>query len=188
MRYEKNKDYWRKGYPLLDAIEIRWIPDPVTASMMIEKKDADAWEDVNNIKNVVELEQKGLKVNWGPGMLWALLPSNGKDPKSPYANKKVREALEYAIDRPAIAKTLGFGKYEALTQIVPSASPAYNKGYNPRPYNPEKAKQLLAEAGYPNGFDTKMLCPGVQPGSGCCRAELFDGCGDQGDHRPRRHG
>ena len=157
VRYEKNKDYWRKGYPLLDAIEIRWIPDPVTASMMIEKKDADAWEDVNNIKNVVELEQKGFKVNWGPGMLWALLPSNGKDPKSPYANKKVREALEYAIDRPAIAKTLGFGKYEPLTQIVPSASPAYNKGYNPRPYNPEKAKQLLAEAGYPNGFDTKML-------------------------------
>jgi len=154
VRYVKNENYWRKGYPLLDAIEIRWIPDPVTASMMIEKKDADAWEDVNYVKNVVDLEQKGFKANWGPGMLWALLPSNGKDPKSPYANKKVREALEYAVDRPAIAKTLGFGKYEALTQIVPSASPAYN---NPRPYNPEKAKQLLAEAGYPNGFDTKLL-------------------------------
>jgi ABC-type transport system substrate-binding protein len=53
VRYEKNKDYWRKGYPLLDAIEIRWIPDPVTASMMVEKKEADAWMDVNNMKNVV---------------------------------------------------------------------------------------------------------------------------------------
>jgi ABC-type transport system substrate-binding protein len=90
-------------------------------------------------------------------MLWALMPANGKDPKSPYANKKVREALEYAIDRPTIAKTIGFSKWEALTQIVPSASPAYTKGYNPRPYNPDKAKQLLAEAGYPNGFDTKLL-------------------------------
>jgi ABC-type transport system substrate-binding protein len=157
VRYEKNKDYWRKDYPLLDAIEIRWIPDPVTASMMIEKGEADAWADVNNMKNVVDLEQKKLKVNWGPGMLWTLMPANGKDPKSPYANKKVREALEYAIDKAAIAKTIGFGKYEPLTQIVPSASPAYNKGYNPRPYNPEKAKQLLAEAGYPNGFDTKLL-------------------------------
>jgi peptide/nickel transport system substrate-binding protein len=157
VRYEKNKEYWRKGYPLLDAIEMRWIPDPVTASMMIEKGEADAWSDVNNMKNVVDLEQKGLKVNWGPGMLWALMPANGKDPKSPYANKKVREALEYAIDKQAIAKTIGFGKFEPLTQIVPSASPAFNKGYNPRPYNPEKAKQLLAEAGYPNGFDTKLL-------------------------------
>jgi ABC-type transport system substrate-binding protein len=42
VRYVKNENYWRKGYPLLDAIEIRWIPDPVTAMMMIEKKDADA--------------------------------------------------------------------------------------------------------------------------------------------------
>jgi len=157
VRYERNKDYWRKGYPLLDAIEIRWIPDPITASMLMEKGDADAWMDVPNMKNVVDLEQKGFKVNWGPGMLWALLPANAKDPKSPYANKKVREALEYAIDRPAIAKTIGFGKWEPLTQIVPSASPAYNEGYNPRPYDPEKAKKLLAEAGYPNGFDTKLL-------------------------------
>jgi ABC-type transport system substrate-binding protein len=157
VRYERNNDYWRKGYPLLDAIEVRWIPDPVTASMMMEKGDADVWMDVNNMKNVVDLEQKGLKVNWGPGMLWALLPSNAKDPKSPYANKKVREALEYAIDRPAIARTIGFNKWEPLTQIVPASSPAYNKGYSPRPYNPEKAKQLLTEAGYPNGFETKML-------------------------------
>jgi hypothetical protein len=125
--------------------------------MMMEKKDADASMNVNNMKNVVDLEQKGLKVNWGPGMLWALLPSNGKDSKSPYANKKVREALEYAVDRPTIAKTIGFGKFEPLTQIVPSASPAFNRGYNPRLCNPEKAKQLLAEAGYPNGFDTKLL-------------------------------
>ena len=101
-------------------------------------------------------QQKGLKVNWGPGMLWALLPSSS-NPKSPYSNKKVREAVEYALDRPAIAKMLGFGKFEPLTQIVPSASPAYVPGYNPRPYNPEKARQLLTEAGYPSGFETKLL-------------------------------
>ena len=69
----------------------------------------------------------------------------------------MREAVEYALDRPAIAKTLGFGKFEALTQIVPSASPAYVPGYDPRPYNPEKARQLLSEAGYPSGFETKLL-------------------------------
>jgi ABC-type transport system substrate-binding protein len=123
----------------------------------VEKGEVDAWSEVSVMKNVIDLEKKGLKVNWGPGMLWALLPANGKNPKSPYANKKVREAVEYALDRPTIAKTIGFGKYEPLTQMVPSASPAYNKGYDPRPYNPEKAKQLLSEAGYPNGFDTKLM-------------------------------
>jgi len=156
IRYERYDGYWRKGFPLLDGIEVRFVPDPMTASMMMEAKEADIWIDTNVIKNILELQQKGLKVNWGPGMLWALLP-NSSNPKSPYANKKVREAVEYALDRPAIAKMLGFGKFEPLTQIVPSASPAYVNSYNPRPYNPEKAKQLLAEAGYPSGFETKLL-------------------------------
>jgi peptide/nickel transport system substrate-binding protein len=69
----------------------------------------------------------------------------------------VREAVEYAIDRTALTKALGFGRYEAVTQIVPSGSPAYVAGFNPRPYNPEKAKALLTEAGYPNGFEAKLL-------------------------------
>jgi peptide/nickel transport system substrate-binding protein len=156
IRYERYDGYWRKGFPLLDGIEVRFVPDVMTASMMMEAKEADIWIDTNVVKNILELQQKGLKVNWGPGMLWALLP-NSSNPKSPYANKKVREAVEYALDRPAIAKMLGFGKFEPLTQIVPSASPAYVSGFNPRPYNPEKAKQLLAEAGYPSGFETKLL-------------------------------
>ena len=157
IRYERNPDYWRKGLPLLDGVEVKYIPNAMTAALMMENKEADIWLDVSEVKYIVDLEQKGFKIVWGPGMLWALLPANAKDPKSPYANKKVREALEYAIDRPTIAKTVGFGKFEPLTQIVPSYSPAYNPNFNPRPYNPEKAKQLLAEAGYPSGFDTKLL-------------------------------
>ena len=157
IRYERNNDYWRKGFPLLDGMEVRFVPDPVTSQMMMEAKEADVWLETSNVKSTLDLEKKGFKVNWGPGMLWALLPSNAKDPKSPYANKKVREAVEYAIDRPVIAKAIGLGKYEPLTQIVPSFSPAYDPNCNLRPFNPEKAKQMLAEAGYPNGFTTKLL-------------------------------
>ena len=54
-------------------------------------------------------EYKGFKVNWGPGYFWALLP-NSSDPKCPFSKKKVREALEYAIDRPTLAKMIGLGK------------------------------------------------------------------------------
>jgi peptide/nickel transport system substrate-binding protein len=157
IKYEKNNDYWRKGLPLLDGIEVKYIPNAMTAAMMMESKEADIWLDLAEVKYIVDLEQKGFKIAWGPGMLWALLPANTKDPKSPYANKKVREAVEYALDRPTVAKTIGFGKFEPLTQIVPSFSPAYNANFNPRPYNVEKAKQLLAEAGYPSGFDTKLM-------------------------------
>ncbi|MBN2038875.1 MAG: ABC transporter substrate-binding protein [Spirochaetes bacterium] len=156
VRYVKNNNYWREGYPLLDGIEMRFIPDPNTASMMMEKKDADIWMDTADVKYILELEKKGLKVVWGPGMFWSLLPDSS-DPKSPFAKKQVREALEYAIDRPAIAKAIGLGQFEPLTQMAPLCSPAYNKGFNPRPYDPEKAKALLAEAGYPDGFSTRIM-------------------------------
>jgi len=156
IRYVRNDNYWRKDMPYLDGIELRWIPDPLTASAMMEAGEADMWHDVAAIQNIIDLENKGLKVNWGPGMFFAILP-NSSDPNSIFANKKVREAIEYAIDRPAIANMLGFGKYEPLHQIAPSAWPGYVPGYDPRPYNPAKARELLTEAGYPTGFKTKLL-------------------------------
>jgi ABC-type transport system substrate-binding protein len=176
-RLEKNPNYWRKGYPLLDGMEVRWVPDPVTASMMMETKDADDWMDISNVTQIVDLEKKGFKINWGPGMFWALLPANAKDPKSPYVNKKVREAVEYAIDRQAIAKSIGLGKFEPMIQVVPSKSEAFNKGYNPRPYNPEKAKQLLAEAGYPNGLETKLLAMDTQKDAAVALKGYLDAAG-----------
>jgi ABC-type transport system substrate-binding protein len=176
-KLEKNPNYWRKGYPLLDGIEVRWVPDPVTASMMMVTKDADCWMDIQNVTQIVDLEKRGFKINWGPGMFWALLPANAKDPNSPYTKKKVREALEYAIDRPAIAKSIGMGKFEPMVQVVPSASQAFNKGYNPRPYNPEKAKQLLAEAGYPNGLETKLLAMDTQKDAAVALKGYMDAAG-----------
>ncbi len=162
IRYVKNENYWRKGYPLLDAIEVRFIPDPTVAEMMMEQKQADMWLEVlPTIKNAVDLERKGFKVNWGPGGIWSLAP-NSSNTKSPFNNKKVREAIEYAIDRPALAKAIGYGRFEPASQIAASGSKGYVQGYNPRPYNPEKAKKLLAEAGFPNGFATKLLALDTQ--------------------------
>jgi len=156
IKYVRNDNYWRKGMPYYDGIESRWIPDPMTASAMMEAGEADMWMDTGDIENILRLEDKGFKANWRLQYVWTLLP-NSSDPNSPLSKKKVREALEYAIDRPTVAKMIGLGKYEALQQIVPSSWPGYVQGYNPRSYNPEKAKQLLAEAGYPNGFKTSIL-------------------------------
>jgi peptide/nickel transport system substrate-binding protein len=156
IKYVKNPDYWRAGMPYLDSIEARYIPDPVTASAIMESKQADAWMDDNNVQSLNTLSQKGYKLNNGPGYFYALLP-NSVDPKSPYSNPMVRQAVEYAIDRPSLANMVGLGKYEALTQLASSSWPGYVPGYNPRPYNVAKAKQLLADAGFPNGIDTKIL-------------------------------
>lgn len=156
IRYEKNPNYWREGMPYLDAIELRFIPDTMAAAATMEAKQADMWVDVSTVQDILDLEKKGLVNNWGPGMFWALLP-NSSNPNSPTSKKAVREAIEYAIDRPSLANMIGQGTYEPLTQIAPQKFPGYVPGYDPRPYNPDKARQLLAEAGYPNGFKATIM-------------------------------
>jgi ABC-type transport system substrate-binding protein len=92
----------------------------------------------------------------GPGMFIVMLFSD-VDPSTPLHTKEVREAIEYAIDRPTIADTLGQGMFEPLTQMSPKNHAGYIPGYDPRPYNPDQAKQLLATAGFPDGFPIKIL-------------------------------
>ncbi|OGO32208.1 MAG: hypothetical protein A2Z29_00220 [Chloroflexi bacterium RBG_16_56_11] len=154
---KKFDNYFVKGTPYLDGINFRVIPDPVSASAMMEAGQADLWFDAPT-KFAADLEKKGFKVNWAvTGFFWGLF-ANTANPDSKWNNKKLREALEYAIDRPGMARALGYGKFEALTQVAPKGSTGYNDGYDPRPYNPEKARQLLAEAGYSKGLQTTLLC------------------------------
>ena len=84
------------------------------------------------------------------------LSPNNQD--SPWAKKKVREAAAYAIDRETIAKSMGYGYWVAPYQIPPRASLAYDPNFAlVRKFNTQKAKQLLKEAGYPNGFETNII-------------------------------
>jgi peptide/nickel transport system substrate-binding protein len=163
----KNPNYWQKGMPYLDGIEINLIPDTMVAAAKLEAKQADMWIDAANVQNIIDLESKGIKSNWGPGM-FNLLLYNSTDPNSPTSKKEVRQAIESAINRPALAKMLGSGKYEALSQMAASKFPGYVAGYDPYPYNPTKAKELLAKAGYPNGFKTKLMITssGADAGAG----------------------
>ncbi len=93
-----------------------------------------------------------LKPNYPPGTFWLVFPEQWLDPKSPWADRRVRLAASYAIDRQAInqAETLG------LSRITGSLIPHTLDFYWPAPvptHDLAKARQLLAEAGYPKGFD-----------------------------------
>jgi peptide/nickel transport system substrate-binding protein len=152
--FTKNPNYWMKGFPYLDGLESIVVPDYMVSSGMMEAKQADIW--ATSAQYAVELEKKGLKVRWQTAGNLAVILFDSADPTSPFSNLKVREAVEYAINRPAMAKMIGYGVYEPATQMEMAGLQGYNEGFDPRPYNVEKAKALLKEAGFPSIKTTLM--------------------------------
>src|SRR5438093_6224171 len=74
----------------------------------------------------------------------------------PLDDPRVRKALYMAIDREGLCKYLRKGQCLPAYSVLNFGGPGYDPKYNPMPYNPAKAKQLLAEAGYPNGFEVRV--------------------------------
>jgi peptide/nickel transport system substrate-binding protein len=79
--------------------------------------------------------------------------------ESPFHDVRVRRAIAHALDNGAIAKACGFGFLPACNQLISYPNEGYNPNIKGYPYNPKKAKELLTEAGYPNGFNSKLLFP-----------------------------
>lgn len=77
--------------------------------------------------------------------------------KAPFNDVRVRQAMNYAIDKDAYIAVVKNGLSSAASSIIGPATQHY-KGNDPYPYDPEKAKELLAEAGYPDGFECTLIC------------------------------
>ena len=159
MKLVKNNDYWLKGKPYLDRMEYTFIVDPVTRKMNAIDTDTSI---ISTAKEAADMEALGLTTKTLISANQVLVPDTA-NADSPWANMKVREAVEYAIDREAIAKAFGHGYLQAPYQIPPRYSLAYDSNFTlGRKTDTGKAKQLLAEGGVPDGFKTTIIvCPGV---------------------------
>jgi peptide/nickel transport system substrate-binding protein len=156
VKYKKWNGYWQKGKPYVDEIKIQNIADITVSIMAFKSGEAQAVENIDPV-DAKQLEKEGYGI-YQPNLyfLHSILP-DGNNPNSPFAKKNVRLAVDYAIDKRAIAKGIGMGYYEPLAQLGTSKDPWFNPALKLREYDPKKAKQLLAEAGYPNGFKTKLI-------------------------------
>lgn len=152
----RNPEYWMKGKPYLDAVEIVYVADPMTQAAVLQSGDVDVLQ-IEPAKMAADLKALGFTEDVQVTSTFCLLPDT-VHPDSPFANKKVREAVEYALDREAIAKAFSYGFWQAAYQIPAPSTNVYDPNYSlARKYNVDKAKQLMTEAGFPNGFSATLL-------------------------------
>jgi peptide/nickel transport system substrate-binding protein len=155
--YERFPDYWQKGKPYLDKIQIDVIADPTVEMTSFLKGEGDL---VNNVspKDAADLmNNKAVTIKQSSTQgFWRGYWFNSLDPKSPFNNLKVRQAINYAIDKESINKPVFYGLGSTTNQFSRNGAWSYNPNVAGYPYNPEKAKQLLTEAGYSNGFKTNI--------------------------------
>ena len=154
-KMKKVDNYYRPGLPYLDSIDLITVKETATTAAMMQAGQGDIWMS-STPQEAADLKAKGFTVVTMPTIYYTIYPDS-TNPDSPFANKKVREAIEYAIDRKAIAEAIGFGFMEPVYQPTHKGTAGYNPDYPVRAYNPEKARQLLAEAGFAKGIKTKML-------------------------------
>ncbi len=149
-----NADYW-EGRPFISALEYRIIPDPATVQaefdtgrldfMLLSDTTYRRYADDPNWKpfviEVPELFTRHIGLN---------------TTKPPLNDVRVRQAINHAIDKATMVRTILQGKAFVATGVFPPSLAAYNpalKGYD---FNPARAKELLAAAGFPNGFDLEL--------------------------------
>ena len=154
-KYKKFDGYWQKGKPYIDGMEYLYIKDPMTQSAAMEAGEGQVL-NIETGKMAADLKAAGLNIITADTGTVVLMPDS-MNADSTLANKKVREAVEYAIDKEAIAKAKSYGFWGPAYQLPNVGTMAYIKNFQGRRYNPARAKQLLTEAGYPKGFKTKII-------------------------------
>jgi peptide/nickel transport system substrate-binding protein len=157
VKFARNENYWQPGKPYLDGIEYHNITDQMTQNAALLSKGADKI-DVFNGASGEQLQvlnaDPDLTIHAFPSGNLSIWPSS-RNEDSPFAKLEVRQAISYAIDRQALSEARGFGFMNPSSQFIVSGY--YGHFYDERnffSYDPAKSKELLAAAGYPNGFAT----------------------------------
>ena len=153
LKVAKWEGYWKKGYPKIDSITWRPVVDNNTRAAMMQTNEAhfafpmppEALESLS--------KKASLEVTKAPSIIHRYLSMNTQ--QKPFDNPKVREAINYAINKDALVK-VAFSGYAIPAEGVLPQGVEYATKLGPWPYNPAKAKELLKEAGYPNGFESTL--------------------------------
>ena len=165
MRAKKNPNYWKAGRPYLDGIVIKVIPDETSAIAALRTGEVDHVH-LTDPKNYDVLKgNPNLSIHLSPALGPNIIDVNHR-PHSPLSDARVMEALACAMDREEILQAAGAGLGAVSGPIPPSMAfwyipveelPCYGEVTGNYEQDLERAKQLLADAGYPDGFKLRVF-------------------------------
>jgi peptide/nickel transport system substrate-binding protein len=151
---EKFDEYWQKGLPKLDKVIFRSYPDNSARLNALIAGEIDLADGINPADGEKIEGNADLQLIERPSMNVGYLGLTVTRP--PFDKKEVRQAMNHAIDKETIIESFFEGKANIAKNPMPPSISGYNddiKGYD---YDPEKAKELLAKAGYPDGFEMEL--------------------------------
>ncbi|EDZ47326.1 ABC transporter substrate-binding protein [Leisingera daeponensis] len=153
----RNPDYWGEQ-PALASATFKFISDPTAAFAAMMAEDIDAFDNFPAPENLPQFEaDPRFQVLVGSTEGETILSTNNKQP--PFDDIRVRQALAHAIDRQAIIDGAMFGYGTPIGTHFAPHHPAYKDLTGQSAHDPEQAKALLAEAGFPEGFETTLHLP-----------------------------
>jgi len=155
---EAFEGYWRK-VPSVKRLVFRSMPDETTRAAALKAGDVDIVYLLSGPTAEEIRRTKGLRLVAArpPGVVFLDLPEQW-DPKSPWHDQRVRLAASHGLDRNALNQAETLGLSFPTGGLIPR-SLDFARAYEPPPYDAAQARKLLAEAGYPNGFDAGDLTP-----------------------------
>lgn len=162
VRVVKNPDWWGTKVPeaeggsgpFVDTVVFRAIPDNTARVAALAGNQLSGATGLTP-GDVPSVEKNpNLKVQFRPPLNVGYLAMNNQ--KKPFDDPRVRQAVNMSINMPALVKAFFGDTGEVASNPMPPTVPFFDKSIQPYPYDQNKAKELLAQAGYPNGFDTEL--------------------------------
>lgn len=161
--FEKNPDYWNTGLPYLNKITFEIGQEPIVALLRLQKGEIDVPGDgipPAKFQEVMSDPAQKARVVEGGQLHTGYVTMNVNIP--PFDNVKVRQAVNMAINKDRIVQLIN-NRAVPANQPLPPSMPGYAKDYKGYPYDAAKAKELLAEAGHADGFETDLYVMNTDP-------------------------